>query len=147
MFLGRYHHSIDSKGRLTVPAKFRDLLSDGAYVSQGFERNLMVMTAPTFASLSERVNNMSLTAQTTRELRRLIFASADAVETDKNGRILIPQFLREVAGLEGEAVLVGVGDYFEIWSPEAWEKQQAKMGDADANAQRFEALDLALGQS
>ncbi len=142
MFLGQYTHSIDDKGRLTVPARYRESLADGAYISQGFERNLMVLTASAYEQISERVNQMSMTDPTTRQLRRLIFATADLVELDKAGRIRIPQFLREVAGLEGETMIVGVGDYFEIWSPLAWEPQADILQDADSNTQRFATLDL-----
>ncbi len=142
MFLGQYNHSIDDKGRLTVPARYRESLADGAYISQGYERKLMDLTASAYEQISERVNQMSMTDPTTRQLRRLIFATADLVELDKAGRIRIPQFLREVAGLEGETMIVGVGDYFEIWSPLAWEPQADILQDADSNTQRFATLDL-----
>lgn len=147
MFLGQYRHNIDSKARLTIPARFRELLADGAYVTQGFDQNLMVLRTDTFEFISKRVNQMSLTDPMARELKRLLFSTADHVETDNNGRILIPQFLREVAELEVEAVIAGVGEYFEIWAPNPWEQQTARMQDTDANAQRFAMLDLSPGQS
>lgn len=144
MFLGQFRHTIDEKGRLTIPSRFRDLLLvDGAYVMQGFDQNLMVLTPSTFDRISQRLNGMSITDPTARLLRRLIFSTADRVEVDKSGRILLLQFLRESVTLESEAVIVGVGDYFEIWSPVQWAAQVAKLQDADANEQRFVALDLA----
>ena len=146
MFLGQYRHNIDSKGRLTIPARFRELLSDGAYIAQGFEQNLIVLKTPTFEFISQKVNQLSMTDQTARELKRLLFSTAEYVTPDKNGRILIPQFLRDVAGLDHEAVVVGVGEYFELWSPEPWENELGKLHDTDANAQRFSALDLSAGQ-
>lgn len=146
MFLGQYRHNLDSKGRLTIPARFRELLSDGAYITQGFDQNLMVLRANTFELISQRVNQMSLTDPMARELKRLLFSSASHVETDKNGRILIPQFLREVAGLQVEAVIAGVGEYFEVWAADPWEQQNARMQDTEANAQRFAVLDLSSGQ-
>lgn len=142
MFLGQYTHTIDPKGRLSVPARFRELLEPGAYITQGFEQNLMVLTAEAFERLSARVNQMSLTDPTARQLKRLLFATADRVEVDGSGRIRIPQFLREVAGLNGEAVIVGVGDYFEIWSSPAWQPKAAELQDTDGNAQRFAAFEL-----
>ena len=142
MFLGQYTHAIDEKGRLTIPARFREALAHGAYISQGFERNLMVLTANAFESVSVRVNRMSITDPTARQLKRLIFATADSVELDKAGRIRIPQFLRDLAALDTDTIVVGVGDYFEIWSPDAWSPQAALLHDADANTQRFVALDL-----
>jgi MraZ protein len=142
MFLGQYTHSLDPKGRLSIPARFRELLDAGAYITQGFEQNLMVLTATAFERLSARVNGMSLTDPTARQLKRLLFATADRVELDGSGRIRIPQFLREVAGLNGEAVIIGAGDYFEIWSSQAWQPKAAELQDTEANAQRFAALEL-----
>ncbi|MDH3942863.1 MAG: division/cell wall cluster transcriptional repressor MraZ [Anaerolineae bacterium] len=146
MFLGQYQHNIDDKGRLTIPARYRELLDGGAYISQGFEQNLMVLTPETFEFITQRVNKMSLTDPTARELKRLLFATAERVDPDKIGRILIPQFLRQVSGLDGEAVLAGVGDYFEIWAPVIWEQQIARMKDTEANASRFALLDLSSGE-
>lgn len=142
MFLGQYSHSIDDKGRLTVPARYREALVGGAYISQGFERSLMVQTVPAFENISKQVSSMSITDPRSRQLKRLIFATADYVDLDSNGRIRIPQFLRELAGLEGDAVIVGVGDYFEIWSPDAWMPQADMIHDVESNTERFAALDL-----
>ncbi len=147
MFLGQYRHSIDEKGRLTIPVRFRELLAEGAYVTQGFEKNLMVLTSPTFQTISKRVNQMSLTESRARELRRLLFSTANYIDPDKNGRILIPQFLRELAELENDVVLVGVGEYFEIWPNDSWDAQYDKLKDTEANAQRFEGLSLAPEQT
>jgi MraZ protein len=72
----------------------------------------------------------------------MLFSSAGQVEIDKAGRILIPEFLRQVAGLKAEAMIVGAGAYFEIWSPELWQEQSAKLQDAEANSQRFTLLTL-----
>jgi len=94
MFLGQYQHSLDEKGRLTIPAAFRDALGEGAFVSQGFDRNLMVMGAAYFQQVYERINAMSITDPAARLLRRLILSSAYQVEVDKAGRILLPQNLR-----------------------------------------------------
>ncbi|GAB4578860.1 MAG: division/cell wall cluster transcriptional repressor MraZ [Anaerolineales bacterium] len=142
MFLGQYTHSIDTKGRLSVPARFRELLEAGAYITQGFDQNLMVLTTAAFERLSTRVNEMSLTDPTARQLKRLLFATADRIELDSSGRMRIPQFLREVAGLNGDAVIIGAGDYFEIWAPAAWQPKAAELQDTEANAQRFAALEL-----
>lgn len=143
MFLGQYQHTVDNKGRLTIPARFRDLLAvDGAYITQGFDHNLMVLTPHSFEVVYDRVNRMSMTDPSARLLKRLIFSNADQVTVDKAGRILIPQFLRDAASIDGEAVIVGVGDYFEIWSPSIWEGQSDQLKDSEANAQKFVALDL-----
>lgn len=142
MFLGQYRHNIDTKGRLTVPARFRELLGEGAYITMGFDNNLMVLTTGAFEAVQKRISQTPFTDPNARLLRRLLFSDADRVEPDKNGRILLPGFLREKTALVEEAVLVGVGDYFEIWAPEEWERQSANLGDTSANAQRFIGLEL-----
>ncbi len=142
MFLGRYRHSLDAKGRLTIPARFREALGEGAYVVQGFDGNLMVLPPAAFHVLYQRVNRLSITDPKARLLRRLILSAAAEVELDRAGRILLPPYLREAAELDGEVVLVGVGDYFEIWSAEAWERQLDLLEDPEANAERFAALNL-----
>ena len=145
MFLGQYQHSLDEKGRLTIPAAFRDALGEGAFVSQGFDRNLMVMTAAYFQQVYERINAMSITDPAARMLRRLLLSSAYQVEVDRAGRILLPQNLRQFLALNGEAIVVGQGEYFEIWTPSEWGRQMQTLQDAEANAGRFQALDLSTG--
>jgi MraZ protein len=145
MFLGRFLHNLDDKGRLTIPAVFRDSVGPGAFISQGFDRNLMVMTAAYFQMVYDRINAMSLTDPSARLLRRMLLSSAYQVEVDKAGRILVPQNLRSFLGLDGEAMVVGQGEYFEIWSPSGWNEQMQSIEDAEANAGRFAALDLSTG--
>jgi MraZ protein len=142
MFLGQYVHSFDEKSRLTVPARYRELIAEGAFVVQGLDRNLMVLTPAAFEIIYQRIMAMNLTDPTARLLRRVILGNASQLDVDKAGRILLPQPLREFAGLDGEAVLVGQGDYFEIWEPALWQQQVNQVQDAEANAQRFATLDL-----
>jgi MraZ protein len=142
MFLGQYRHSLDDKGRLTIPAKFRDELSNGAHLTQGFDRNLRLVTKAAFDEMAAKVSQMQTTDPLTRILRRLIFASASEADLDSVGRILIPQFLRDVAGLQTDAVIVGVGEAIEIWSPASWDEQVSLLSDVEANSQRFAALEL-----
>jgi len=144
MFLGQYEHTIDNKGRLTIPARFRDLLEEGAYITQGFDENLIVLTTQIFEMIYQKVNQMSMTDPAARLLRRLFFSHADFVEADRAGRILILQFLRQAAHLDGGAVVIGVGDHFEIWAPEKWAQQAALLNDTEANAGRFAAIDLSM---
>jgi MraZ protein len=144
MFLGQYHHTIDEKGRVTFPSRFRELLVDGAYVTKGFDQNLTVMTTARFNLLYERINKMNMTDPNFRSLRRFMFSMAAKVDFDAAGRFLIPQALKEAAHLNGEAVVVGVGDDIEIWDPELWNEQINKMDDPEATSQRFDTLDLSL---
>lgn len=142
MFLGQYQHSLDKKNRLTIPARYRELLVDGAYVTRGFDQNLMVMTTSAFETISQRVNGMSITDPIARLLRRLIFSNGERVDVDKGGRILIPQFQRKAAYLESDVMVVGVGNYFEIWSPSLWAEQNVQLQDAEANVDRFAIFDI-----
>jgi MraZ protein len=145
MFLNQYHHSFDDKGRLTIPAKFRELLTEGAFVVQGLDKNLMVLPPAVFQILYDRLMTMSLTNPDARLLREIILGNAMQVTPDGSGRILPSQNLKDYAGLKDDVVFVGQGDRFEIWSAELWQKQQEKINDAATNAQRFAALDLSLG--
>ena len=142
MFYGQHHHNLDSKDRLTIPARFRELAGEGVFVFQGFDRNLMVFRKEDFEALSKQVDETSLTDADARLLRRMFFATAEWVEVDKAGRILIPAFLREAAGLSGEVMVVGSGTFFEIWSSELWEQQNAKLLDIETNVQRLPALNF-----
>lgn len=142
MFLGQFQHNLDDKGRLMIPARFRDLLAGGAFITQGFDKCLMVMTEDYFKQVYERIEAMNLTDANARSLRRLLLANAYPVEVDKVGRILVPQNLRAFLQMEGEAILAGQGDYFEVWKPSDWSQQMAQLQDSEANSQRFSTLDL-----
>jgi len=143
MFLGQFRHTLDEKGRLMVPARYREvLLSDGAYITLGLDHNLMLLTSPQFSLISQRLNAMNLTDPNARAIRRLIFSTAEQVELDKAGRILISPYLRELASIGTETVVVGTGNSIEIWSPGLWDAQMKLLEDAEVNATRFSALDL-----
>jgi MraZ protein len=143
MFLNQYHHSFDDKSRLTIPAKFRELPEEGAYVVQGLDRNLMVLPPAVFQILYDRIMALSLTDPNARLLRHIILGNAMQVVPDGSGRILLSQNLRDYANLKTEVVFVGQGDYFEIWAAEPWQQQQNQINDVEMNAKRFAALDLA----
>lgn len=145
MFLGQYTYTVDSKGRITIPVRFRAALSSGAYVTQGYERNLMVYTTESFDGLARKASALSATNPEVRAVRRMIFGGATEVALDSNGRILIPEFLRQYAGLDGECTVVGVGEYFEIWQARAWESELKSVTDPEANARRFIDFDLSSG--
>ena len=143
MFLGQFQHNLDDKGRLMIPARYRDLLAAGAFITQGFDKCLMVMTDNYFKQVYDRINNMNLADSTARMLRRLILSNAYPVEVDKVGRILVPQNLRSFLAIEsGELTVAGQGEYFEVWSPAEWKMQIDNLQDVEANEQRFSALDL-----
>ena len=120
MFLGEFEHSVDEKGRVAVPARFREELAEGIILTRGFERCLQAFPRPTWERLRERVSGLSLGSEESRQLRRLLFSGAADVEVDRQGRILIPQNLREYAGLGEQVVLAGMDTFFEVWSSERW---------------------------
>jgi len=142
MFLGQFQHNLDDKGRLMIPARFRELLAAGAFITQGFDKCLMVMTDVYFKQVYERISAMNLADPMARLLRRLILSNAYPVEADKVGRILVPQNLRQVITLESEAIVAGQGEYFEVWTPADWNEQMAQLQDLETNDQRFAMLDL-----
>ena len=142
MFLGQFQHTLDEKGRLTVPARFRELLVGGAYITQGLDQCLVVMTSPSFNHTMADLSAMNMADPNARLLRRVILSNAYSIEVDKAGRVPVPQQLREYAQLEGDAIVAGQGDYFEIWNPGAWNDQMKQIQDAQANYERFAALNL-----
>jgi MraZ protein len=142
MFLGQFQHSIDEKGRLMVPAPFRQMLEGGAFITQGFDRCLMVMTEVYFQQVYQRLNAMNLADPAARLLRRLILSNAYPIEIDKVGRILVPQNLRLFIHFDGEAIVAGQGEYFEVWAPADWNGQMDQIHDTEANNQRFATLNL-----
>ncbi len=142
MFLGEYKHTIDDKGRVTIPSRYRPLLSEGAYITQGFDRNLMVLRPASFDSFARKLNQMNITDARGRQLRRLLLSRAEKVDLDSSGRILIPAFLRETVGINAEVVLIGSGYYFEMWSADSWQKQLIELDEAQIDADHFSALEL-----
>ncbi|MCL4802737.1 MAG: division/cell wall cluster transcriptional repressor MraZ [Anaerolineae bacterium] len=121
MFLGENRHTIDEKGRLTIPAKYRGLLAAGVVVTRGIDRNLIAFSMEGWDELAARVKSLPWSDPSTREFRRRVFSGAVDLVPDRQGRILLPPYLREFANLGTEVVIAGVHDHLEIWNDEAWE--------------------------
>lgn len=120
MFLGEFTHTIDDKGRLTIPAKFRGQLAAGLVVTRGFDQNLMLFPLDGWQELAERIAQRPLSDQGMRTFRRRLFSGAIDLEPDRQGRILLPQYLRDFAGIDNEVVVAGNFNYIELWSTENW---------------------------
>jgi MraZ protein len=120
VFLGEFEHTIDDKGRVAVPARFREEISEGLVLTRGFERCLQVFPKAVWQSLAERISALSLGNEEARNLRRLLFSGAAEVDFDRQGRILIPHNLREYASLREQVVIAGLNTHFELWSHERW---------------------------
>ena len=127
MFLGEFSHNLDDKGRLTIPAKFRDELAGGVVITRGIDRCLSVFPRAGWDSLAERIAQLPITQRNARNFGRLMFSGAADFIPDRQGRVLIPQGLRAYAGLDGEAVVIGLYDRLEIWKPELWADVKAKV--------------------
>lgn len=125
MFLGRYAHSLDAKGRLAIPARFREALAEGVVVTRGIDRCLALYPMAAWRPLAEKIDALPIADPDARNFRRMVFAEAAHLELDSQGRILLPPELRRYAGLEHEVYVVGVNTSIEIWSPERWDAVNA----------------------
>ena len=123
--MGEYNHTMDTKGRLIVPAKFREAGGDRFVVTKGLEKCLFLFTEEKWDSVVESISHMPLTHKNARAFSRFFIGSAGECDVDKQGRILIPSSLRAYAQLGRDVVLVGVGSRVEIWNREAWEAASA----------------------
>ncbi len=134
MFLGEYEHTIDDKGRLAIPARFRDALNEGVVITRGFDKCLMGFPRSVWEELARQVSSLPIGSEETRQLQRMLFSGAADMTLDRQGRILIPQNLREFAELGDQAIIAGLNRHFEIWSPRRWQNVLSAM---DANASLF----------
>ena len=145
MFMGEYNHTIDAKGRLIVPAKFREILGDNFIVTKGLDGCLFVYPNDEWTRFEEKLKSLPLTNKNARQFTRFFLAGAAACEVDKQGRILLPQVLREFASVEKDVVLVGVASRIEIWSRERWdESMNTYDGDMDEVAENMESLGFSI---
>lgn len=120
MLLGEYQHNMDPKGRIAVPAKFRDSMLQGAIVTRGLDDCLFVFALKEWQALAEKLINLPLAQANSRAFVRLMLAGATDVSLDSQGRILIPEYLRKYAGLKKESVVAGLYNRVEIWDAEKW---------------------------
>ncbi|MDD6879746.1 MAG: division/cell wall cluster transcriptional repressor MraZ [bacterium] len=130
MLMGEYHHSIDNKGRIIIPSKFRDELGDSFVVTRGLEDCLFVYTKENWNNITNRLNKLPFTKKDARSFMRFFLSGACLLEFDKQGRINVPQTLISYASLEKECVIVGVGDRLEIWSLDKWNKLYSENKDS-----------------
>jgi MraZ protein len=120
MFIGEYHHSIDEKGRLAVPTKFRKDLAQGAVVTRGLDSSLFLLPLEEWGKLSQKLASLPLGQANSRAFSRLMLAGAMDACLDKQGRFVVPEYLRSYAGLNKRVVIVGISTRMEIWDEEKW---------------------------
>ncbi len=130
MFIGEFRHTLDDKGRVAVPAKFRSDLAQGAVVTRGLDRSLFLYTAAAWETLAQKISALPLGAADTRAFARLMLAGAMNVDVDKSGRVTIPEYLRVYAGLTKNVVVTGMYDRMEIWDEESWKTYATKSEDS-----------------
>jgi len=126
MFYGEYRHSIDRKGRLIIPAQFRKMLKENyiekVYITRGLDKCLFVFTEEEWKLQEQKFKSIPFTKSDSRKFNRLYFSGASEASFDKQGRILIPQYLKKYAGIKKNVVVVGVSNRFEIWDEDVWDK-------------------------
>ncbi|MGE5250364.1 MAG: division/cell wall cluster transcriptional repressor MraZ [Bacteroidota bacterium] len=143
MFLGKYASKLDQESRFVAPSNYGGQLVGGAFLIRGFDRNLVVLNRTAFEEVCRRISSQNIADPLTRLLLRLILSSAHELEPDQSGRISIPGELKEFADIGDDILLIGQGDYFELWQPSLWEKQELQLRDALTNSSRFSALMVA----
>ncbi len=141
MFIGEYSHNLDDKGRLAIPVKFRDQLKKGAVVTRGLDNCLFLYTKTEWQKLAAKLAALPISQANSRAFSRLMLAGAMDIDVDKQGRVILPEYLRKFASLKKELVLTGLYNRIEIWDVKNWElykgQTEAQSGDI---AERMGAL-------
>jgi MraZ protein len=141
MFIGEYHHTLDEKGRMSVPVKFRAALAEGVVVTRGLDRSLFLYPKSEWQTLAEKLASLPFGQADTRAFARLMLAGAMEVEVDKSGRVLLPEYLREYAALDKDVVVAGLYNRLEIWNEATWKEYSSKTeAEGNAIAERLQNL-------
>lgn len=143
MFMGEYEHSVDSKGRLIIPARFREELGEGFVMTKGLDGCLFVYSAEEWHKLETKIHEIPMTTKDARKFMRFFFAGAATCEIDKQGRTLIPPSLRAYAGLSKDVVLAGVSTRIEIWDKKLWDETNS-YEDMDEVAEHMADLGIMI---
>ncbi|MCR5230646.1 MAG: division/cell wall cluster transcriptional repressor MraZ [Solobacterium sp.] len=130
MFMGEYRHSLDSKNRVIIPARFRDELGDTFVITVGFDKCLTVYTSEQWAALTAKLNSMPFTDPEARMVRRRIMANAGEMTLDSQGRINLTNTLKKITGITSKCAVIGAGDHVEIWSEDLWDAYNNAADDA-----------------
>ena len=144
MFMGEYSHTIDTKGRLIIPSKFREELGETSVVTKGLDGCLFVFSDEEWKAFEIKLKSLPLTNKNARQFARFFVAGATPCELDKQGRILLPATLREFAGLEKDVVLTGMLNRIEIWSKEKWNENNS-LDDVAMDEIAEQMTDLGFG--
>ena len=130
MFYGEYNHGIDNKGRLILPSRFREVSKEHGiekfFVTRGLDRCIFMFSDQQWQAEEQKFKNLSFTKQETRHFNRMFFSGAVEVTPDKQGRFIIPQYLKDFAGIKKDAVVIGISNRIEIWQTQAWQEFYAR---------------------
>jgi MraZ protein len=142
MFLGEYELRIDYKGRVAIPVKFREAFRAGLVLSRGFDRCLNIYTMVEWGKVADRLSSLPVTRLNPRRIARFTFSGAFDLEPDRQGRVVLPLSLRQYAGINDEAVMVGSHSHLQIWSRELWIAEKQYM--AEHAAEIAEAIEIQI---
>ena len=142
MFTGEYRHTVDEKGRMAVPSRFRTQLEDGAFISRWIDACLAIFPRSEWDALAAKAAALPIGDPAARTFSRFIFSGAFEIDMDRQGRMVIPVQLRQWAALNGEAVVVGSRDHAEIWAPARWDEERRGMESPDALAEHLTGLGI-----
>jgi MraZ protein len=142
MFLGEHSYTLDSKGRLTLPAKYRDDLAQGVVITRGLDHCLFVFQLEDWKRYTKILGEeLPFTNKEARQFSRFFFAGAVDAVPDKQGRVLVPEYLREHADLDGEVMIIGVNNRLEVWKPERWQQSLSNASaDVETIAEHFSTI-------
>jgi len=142
MFYGEYHHSLDSKDRVIIPSRFREIFKDNysekLFITRGLDQCLFVFTEEDWKTQEKKFRSLPFTSADGRRFNRLLFSGAVDILVDRQGRVLIPSFLKEYAGIKEDVVIIGASDRVEIWSKEKWKDfYEGSVGGFEEVAERL----------
>ena len=143
MFKSQYNHTVDTKGRLIIPSKFREILGEQFVVTKGMDGCLFAFSNDDWKVFEEKLKALPITNKNARKFARFFLAGAADVEVDKQGRILLPQHLREFGEIDKDVVLVGVGSRIEIWDRDKWNAENSD-DDMDAIGESMESIGITI---
>lgn len=143
MFIGEYKYNLDDKNRLAIPSKFRNLFSDGAVITKGLDSCLFIYTAKEWQKLVDKLANLPISQAKSRAFSRMMLAGAMDVILDKQGRIILPDYLKQFAELNKQVVVAGLYNRLEVWDEKAWSKYQ-RISEKDSNQISEGLVDLGI---
>ena len=146
MFLGHHFTQLRNANHLPIRSEWKNLISSGLYLTQGFDQNVMILTPGAFQEIYARLTALNITDPLVRLLLRMFLSTANYVESIENETISLPPDLLGYAHLESNVVVVGQGEYFEVWSSDLWQQQQSEILDSEANAQRFSGFAISTAE-